>query len=96
MLVAYENLDSEPVILYGLVLGRSGTNKSASLKLILDMINSIENKSGNLPHTFDTGTLEGLMKSMKDNDGCFMTIHDEFASFNDSLDKGSSGVSEKS
>jgi len=29
--VAYEDLHTEPVILYGLVVGQSGTNKSASL-----------------------------------------------------------------
>eukprot|EP00111_Clytia_hemisphaerica_P007161 TCONS_00020809-protein len=94
--ISYEDLHCEPVILYGLVVGRSGTNKSASLKIILDMISSIDNLSGNLPHTFDTGTLEGLMKSLQDNDGCLMAVHDEFASFNDALDKGSSGSSEKS
>lgn len=65
--VAYEDLHTEPVILYGLVVGQSGTNKSASLKVVLDIINSIDNKLGNLPHTFDTGTLEGLMKSLHDN-----------------------------
>ena len=36
------------------------------------------------------------MKPMKKNDGCIMAVHDEFASFNDSLDKGSAGASEKS
>ena len=93
--VSYEDLHVEPVILYGLVVGRSGTNKSASLKIIMDLIDSIENKSGNIPHTFDSGSLEGLMKSMIENDGCMLGVHDEFAAFNDALDKGTAGSSEK-
>ena len=83
------------MILYGLVVGRSGTNKSASLKKIIDLVDDIDNKSGNLPHTFESGTLERLMKSMRENDGCVLAVHDEFAAFNDSLDKGCSGSSEK-
>ena len=35
------------------------------------------------------------MQSMRLNNGCIMGCYDEFASFNDSLDKGSSGSSEK-
>ena len=86
---------TEPLILYALVGGRSGTNKSASMQIILDIVNGIENQHGDASHTFDSGTLEGLMQSMRANNGCIMGCYDEFATFNDNLDKGNSGSSEK-
>ena len=36
--VSFEDMHTQPVILYDLVAGRSGTNKSGSLKSILDVI----------------------------------------------------------
>ena len=63
-----DDMHQEPVLLYSLVAGRSGTNKSASLSKILDMILRIDNPKGN--HEFDTGTLEGLMKGMRGNNEC--------------------------
>ena len=85
----------EPLILYALVCGRSGTNKSRSLQIILDLLNELDCDTDG-SHTFDSGTLEGLMQSMRQNKGCIMACHDEFSTFNDGLDKGSSGSSEKS
>ena len=84
----------EPVILYALVCGRSGTNKSCSLKVILELLNGIENNT-EASHTFDSGTLEGLMQSLRLNNGIVMACHDEFSTFNENLDKGNSGSCEK-
>lgn len=44
---------------------------------------------------FESGTLEGLMKEMEDNHGSVIGVFDEFATFRDNLDKGSSGAAEK-
>ena len=52
---------TEPIILYGLDCGRSGTNKSASLQTIVDLFEGVNNQRGT-SHTFDSGTLEGLCK----------------------------------
>jgi len=84
---------NEPLILYALVCGRSGTNKSASLQTVLDLVGDIENKIFRESHTFDSGTLEGLMMAMRSNDNCVMACFDEFAAFIDNLDKGNSGSS---
>ena len=55
----------------------------------------VENKAGE-SHTFDSGTLEGLMQSMRINNGSTLACHDEFATFFDGFDKGTSGSSERS
>ena len=47
-------------------------------------------------HIFDTGTSEGLMMAMHDNNGTILSSKDEFASFNISFDKTSSSNMEKS
>ena len=87
---------TEPTVLYGLVGGRSGTNKSASLQLVTDLLNNIDNiNNDKASHLFDSGTMEGLMQAMRLNNGCILGCHDEFACFNDNLDKGSSGSSER-
>ena len=85
----------EPVLLYALVGGRSGTNKSAALRKITDMVMEIENSNAGT-HVFDTGTSEGLMKAMYDNRGTILSPKDEFASFNDAFDKTASGNMERS
>ena len=77
--------------MYGLVAGRSGTNKSAALKKVTDMVFSIENPNPG-GHLFDTGTSEGLMKAMHDNNGTILSSKDEFASFNDNFDKTSNNM----
>ena len=87
------DFQTEPLILYALVWGRSGTSKSASMQIILDIVNDIDNQHGDASHTLDSGTLEGLMQSMHANNGCIMGCYNEFATFNDNLDKGNSGSS---
>ena len=44
---------------------------------------------------FESGTLEGLMQEMVANKGSLVGIFDEFSTFKDNLDKGSSGSAEK-
>uniref|UniRef100_A0A7M5XL40 DUF3987 domain-containing protein n=1 Tax=Clytia hemisphaerica TaxID=252671 RepID=A0A7M5XL40_9CNID len=84
---------TEPLILYGLVVGRSGTNKSAALHKILDIVKSIEVSES---HTFESGTMEGLLVAMRENEESILAVYDEFSSFYDSLDKGTAGKCEKS
>ena len=62
---------------------------------MLDMLEEVENELG-VDHTFDSGTLEGLMKGMIENNNTLFGVFDELATFNDGLDKGSNGVSERS
>ena len=67
-----DEMHHEPVLIYGLVGGRSGTNKSAALKKVTDMVMGIENPNPGT-HVFDTGTTEGLMKAMHDNSGTILS-----------------------
>ena len=60
-----------------------GTNKSAALSTVLHLIEELEGD-----HIFECGTLEGLMKSMVDNNETMLGTYDEFATFIDGLDKG--------
>ena len=46
----------------------------------------IENIKGE--HVFESGTIEGLMKLLGDNNETAIGVYDEFATFIDSLDKG--------
>ena len=71
--------------------GRSGTNKSAALGRIADIVDDITPKS-----IFDSGTIEGLAKSLGDNKGSVISINDEFANFVENLDAGSKRSQEKS
>ena len=61
----------------------SGTNKSAALQAVMNLIENIDGD-----HIFECGTLEGLMKSMEGNKETTLGCYDEFATFIDSLDKG--------
>ena len=82
---------SEPLILYGVISGESGTNKSAALNIFAKIIESIPNNNGpNIEHTLDTFSLDGLMTAMVNNNQCMLGLYDEMATFDDSLDKGSS------
>ena len=83
----------EPVILYTLVSGRSGTNKTGSLSMVRRLVEGIKSTKQNI---FDTGTIEGLMSTLRENDGAVITMVDEFSTFIDSLDKNSNGNSERS
>ena len=92
---AVNGIHVEPVILFGLVGGRSGTNKSAALNSVISLVNDIRNEFGQ-EHIFESGTLEGLMKAMSENNGCTLGCYDEFATFLDGLDKGASCSFERS
>ena len=82
----------EPIIIYSLVSGRSGTNKSGSLSIVKKIVDSLPT---NKMSTFDSGTLEGLMSALSQNDGCMLSAVDEFTTFLDSLDKNSNGNAER-
>ena len=72
-----------------------GTWKTAYLNSFSNMLDDIKNANGS-DHTFESGTIDGLMKAMVENQGCIVGLFDEFSTFNDSLDKGGNGSSEKS
>ena len=84
----------EPVILFTLVSGRSGTNKSGSLNIVKRLVESIPNNA--TQKLFDSGTLEGLLKTLRENNGSVLACIDEFSTFMDNLDKGTNGHAERS
>ena len=84
----------EPVIIYTLIAGRSGTNKSASLEVAKNLVLDIKEEDDVEP-LFDTGTLEGLLSQLKSNNGSILCAPDEFSSFVDNMDKHGNGNSEK-
>ena len=106
----------EPIILYSLISGRSGTNKSGSLSIFRDIVGSIpcteepeneeeeadknekreQRRQQERQHVFDSGTMEGLMTTLKENGGSVLCAVDEFSTFLDSMDKGSNGSAERS
>ena len=71
-----------------------GTNKSGALKKVLEVFEKFE-ISNPSKSQFESGTLEGLMTDLKGNNNTMVGIFDEFSTFKDSLDKGTSGSSEK-
>lgn len=90
---------TEPVILYTLVSGRSGTNKSGSLSSVGKIIESIfdqPEKRDIHQVTYDTGSHEGLMTTLLENNGRLLCTADEFSIFLDNLDKNTKGNAEKS
>ena len=72
----------EESILYGIVGGDSGTNKSACLKMFSEMIDNIRS-----PVKFDTGTSDGLRLALIENNRCVISMNDEFSTFFENLDK---------
>ena len=82
----------EPIIIYSLVSGRSGTNKSGSLSLIKKIVDSLPTAKVT---TFDSGTLEGLLSALIQNNGSLLSMVDEFTTFLDSLDKNTNGNAER-
>ena len=82
-LVQVNPLYKEPIIIYGLVAGRPGTNKSGSLGLMADIIEEIKPDS-----IFDSGTIDGLAKALESTKGNVISVNDEFANFMESLDNG--------
>ena len=73
-----------------------GTNKSASLRMLVTEVEGIENENNDIEsHTFVSGTMEGLMKAMHENNDSILGVFDEFSTLIDNIDKGSTGTSEK-
>lgn len=85
----------EPIMVYGLVAGRSGTNKSAAMSSVMSMVGEIKNAYGS-DHTFESGTLHGLMKLMIENNDTALGTYDELLTFLDGMDKGANGGFERS
>ena len=77
----------EPTVIYGLVGGGSGSNKSAALRMFTDMIDRIRG-----PIKFDTGTNDGLMLALQQNSRAIASMNDEFATFVNNLEQTSGGV----
>ena len=78
-----------------MVVGESGTNKTACLQLLLDILDSIPNVY-NAQHTYETGTLDGLVRTLNSNDSCAIGLYDEISTFNDGLDKSGTGSFDRS
>ena len=76
----------EPIILYTIVSGRSGTNKSGSLSKINKFMYALP-KEGDEQHVFDVGSMEGLLSALKDNKGNVYCAVDELKAFLDVMDK---------
>ena len=77
----------EESILYGIVGGDSGTNKSGALKIFSEIIDKIRS-----PLKFDTGTSDGLRLALIKNNRCVISMNDEFSTFLENLDKTSGGI----
>ena len=88
-------LHIEPTILYTMVVGESGTNKTACIQLLLDILDSIPNVY-DAQHTYETGTLDGLVRTLNNNDSCAIGLYDEISTFNDGLDKSGTGSFDRS
>ena len=76
----------EPVILYTIVSGRSGTNKSGSLSKINKFMYALP-KEADEQHVYDVGSMEGLMSALKANKGNVYCAVDELKAFLDLMDK---------
>ena len=87
-----------PIILYSLISGRSGTNKSSCISLLRSIIQSLRtlDDGHDKQHIFDSGTIEGLMSTLNENNGSVLCAVDEFSSFLDAMDKNSNGNVERS
>jgi len=73
-------LHKQPLLLYAMVVGRSGSNKSGALSAVMESFEEFQRKK-NTYAQFESGTLEGLMKEMEDNHGSVIGVFDEFATF---------------
>ena len=56
--------------------------------MVTNNLANLKNSSTVEGHVFESGTLEGLMKALSDNNSTMMGVYDEFSTFHDSLDKG--------
>ena len=85
--VQVDKYQKEHMILYGLVGGDSGSNKSGALNHINEIIDRIR------PSTkFDTGTSDGLRLAFKKNQCAVLSMNDEFSTFLENLDKTNGGI----
>ena len=82
MKVQVDDQHHEESILYGIVGGDSGTNKSGALKIFSEMIDRIRS-----PLKFDTGTSDGLRLALIKNKRCVISMNDEFSTFLENLDR---------
>ena len=81
-------LHEEPTILYSMVVGESGSNKTSCIRFFIDILDGIKNVN-NAEHMYKTGTLDGLVKTLMKNNNSAVGLYDEIGTFNDGLDKGS-------
>ena len=58
-------MHQEPIILYGLAVGDSGSNKTGCLNFFSELLDSIKNVNG-ADHTWESGSLNGLTGLQKD------------------------------
>ena len=80
-IIELDKLHKEESILYGIVGGDSGSNKSGALKMFSGMIDRIRT-----PIKFDTGTSDGLRLALLKNKRAVISMNDEFATFLENLD----------
>ena len=88
-------LHKEPTILYSMVVGESGSNKTSCIRFFIDILDGIKNVN-NAEHMYETGTLDGLVKTLMKNNNTAVGLYDEIGTFNDGLDKGSTGSFDRS
>ena len=86
---------AEPTILYSMVVGESGSNKTSCTNFFIDILEGIKNVK-NAEHMYETGTLDGLVKTLMKNNNTALGLYDEIGTFNDGMDKGSTGSFDRS
>ena len=60
---------------------------SGALKAVINEFNKYEEEKASKGQ-FESGTLEGLMRDLEENNGVLVGIFDEFSTIKDNLDKG--------
>ena len=85
--VRVDDHHSEPILLYSVIGGGSGTNKSGALSLFTDMVEKIRG-----PLKFDTGSNDGLMLALKQNKGSVISLNDEFQNLLDNIISNSNNL----
>ena len=77
----------EPILLYSLIGGGSGTNKTGALSIFNDMLDKIRS-----PLKFDTGSNDGLMLALQQNKGSVISTNDEFQNLLDNINTNSGNL----
>jgi hypothetical protein len=90
----HEDVFSFHLIILYFYLFYLGTNKSGAMRRVVTALACVENDNSD-SHFFESGTMEGLMKTLCQNNGTLVGVYDEFSTLIDSLDKGTTGSSEK-